>query len=283
MTSKPLRKYNAALRALAAAKNVDEVKKVRNEAEAIRAYAKQAKNRTLELDAAEIRFRAERRIGQMIAHQKRTVGLAKGAARKGVGKRGSRADPHSKEITLSALGIDKHLANQARKLAAIPDKEFEKSITNLRAEILSAAGRATVNILRAAKWAAWERQKAKESRTDPRKEVGAYLALTQEDADAVHPDYAPVWARFELLLRENPSSPSLPPTVSSAAKIVANAIWRLKALTEARDWPYARHVFFEIFETMWDRIEKLQAKIAKERLQSSHEKDEPAPLKKQQA
>lgn len=68
-----LAKYDAACRAVAAAKSVEEVRKIRNEAEAFRAFAKQAKDRTLELDAAEIRIRAERRLGEIISAQKKTI------------------------------------------------------------------------------------------------------------------------------------------------------------------------------------------------------------------
>jgi hypothetical protein len=58
----------------------DEVDEIIARAEAIRAYTKQARNRQLEFDAAEIRIRAERRVGELMAAQAETVGKATGTA-----------------------------------------------------------------------------------------------------------------------------------------------------------------------------------------------------------
>jgi predicted double-glycine peptidase len=73
-------KYDAARRMLAEAVAIDEVQQIRNQAEAMRAYARQANDRDLEIQAAQIRFRAERRLGELIRAQKETVGLNRGRA-----------------------------------------------------------------------------------------------------------------------------------------------------------------------------------------------------------
>ncbi|CAN5455200.1 hypothetical protein BH10PSE6_BH10PSE6_47700 [soil metagenome] len=73
-----LSRYDVACRAVAAAKAVDDVMEIVAHADAVRVYARQAKNRQMEIDAAEIRIRAERRLGELMAAQKTTVGAAKG-------------------------------------------------------------------------------------------------------------------------------------------------------------------------------------------------------------
>jgi hypothetical protein len=70
--------YDAACKALAAAVAVDEVQNIRAKADAVRVYAKQAKNRQMEVDAAEIRIRAERRLGELMAAQGEAIGKATG-------------------------------------------------------------------------------------------------------------------------------------------------------------------------------------------------------------
>jgi len=71
------------------------------------AYARQAKDRQLEIDASEIRIRAERRLGQMIAEQKRTVGLNTGTAGAGRPSLGSTQEepPKDDRPTLADAGI----------------------------------------------------------------------------------------------------------------------------------------------------------------------------------
>lgn len=117
-------KYDAACRAIADAKAVDEVKSVMDKSIALQLYARQAKNRGLEIDAAEIRMRAERRLGEMITTQKTTVGLNKGAAGGGKkeGPRGAYVEPRDTLPKLADVGIDKRLSSRAQKIAAVDRK-----------------------------------------------------------------------------------------------------------------------------------------------------------------
>ncbi len=142
-------KYEAACRALVEAKSVDEVKDVRDKAEAMRSYAHQAKNRQMEVDAAEIRMRAERRLGELIRAQKESAGLATGGQRGGRAKiDGSRAAPANKPPTLAEAGIDKKLSSRAQKMAAVPEEKFEGMLGEWRDRVEKENERVTTNLLR---------------------------------------------------------------------------------------------------------------------------------------
>lgn len=119
-------KYDAACRAVASAKTLDEAKDIRDKAVAMAAYARQAKNRDLEADAIEIRLRATRRLDQLRQTQKQTVGLAKGG-----GNHRVKEKPGAK-ASLASQGIDKNLAHQARTLGALTDDKFEQVVVDAR-------------------------------------------------------------------------------------------------------------------------------------------------------
>lgn len=122
--------YDAACRAISIAKTVDEVREIRDQSAAMKAYARQAKNRQLEADAVEIRFRAERRIGQLMQAQRESVGLNHGTM--GSPVKGARVN---NKPTLLEAGIDKNLAHQARILSRQDDASFEQTVAEVRAGI----------------------------------------------------------------------------------------------------------------------------------------------------
>jgi hypothetical protein len=122
-----LLKYDAACRSVAEAKAVDEVKDVRDKAIAMQLYARQAKNKSLEADAAEIRERAEYRLGELLAVQ-RSAGLLNPGTRLiggGDGAGGSVRNPPADLPTLRDLGINKVRANKARKASSLLKETFE--------------------------------------------------------------------------------------------------------------------------------------------------------------
>lgn len=129
-------KYDAGCRAIAEAVSVDEVREILDISVAMRAYAKQAKNRQLEADAVVLRMRATRAIDQMRQAQKKTVGLAKGGRPYQRKATGGKNPPVA---TLADSGIDKDLAKEARKLGALSDREFEQTVAKVREATTSAA------------------------------------------------------------------------------------------------------------------------------------------------
>ena len=136
-------RYDAACRAVAEAKTIDEAKEIRDRAMALKAYARQAKNKDLEADVVEIRLRAERRVGELMGAQRETVGLAPPGRPKEIG---SGENPIIRPPTLSEVGIDKALAHRGQILARLDDNEFRSTVADAR----DAAQRAARNVIRAA-------------------------------------------------------------------------------------------------------------------------------------
>jgi N6-adenosine-specific RNA methylase IME4 len=123
--SKQLIRYDAACKALAVAVRVDEAKVIKDKAEALRAYAKQAKNRKLEADAWAIRKRAEDKLGELSA-----------ALDKGQGRRLLPADgKKSKAQALKVAGISTSAAQRYEEFHRLPEREKERRIARGRAAI----------------------------------------------------------------------------------------------------------------------------------------------------
>jgi hypothetical protein len=120
-------KYDAACRALAVATRVDEVKRIRDIAVAMKAYARQAGNHEMEANAVELRMRATRSMDLMRQKQAATIGLAKGT--RGSKVKGARVD---QKPTLADAGINKYLAHEGRKLGAMPEHRFELAVAAAR-------------------------------------------------------------------------------------------------------------------------------------------------------
>src|ERR1700730_4985813 len=121
-----LAKYNAAKQALAAAVRVDEVKDIRDKAVAMRVYAMQAKDRVLIDQATEIRMRAERRAGELLARMEKNKGAVPG-------KTGSKGRPVLDDAPkLSDLDINKSQSARWQKLAEIKEDDFEELVTSAK-------------------------------------------------------------------------------------------------------------------------------------------------------
>ncbi len=110
-------RYEAARHALAQAQSVDEVLEIRDRAEAARAYARMAGDIAMVNMAAEIRIRAERRAGELLAQMK-----CEGLMGQGKGD------------VLSPLGIEKHESSRWQKVAAVPEREFDAYVAQTKAE-----------------------------------------------------------------------------------------------------------------------------------------------------
>lgn len=80
-----------------------------------------AQDRAMEIDASEIRYRAERRLGELISEHKANDEFGKGGRPPKTCRDGRQVLP-----TLRDVGISRDLSSRAQKLAAVPEVEFEQ-------------------------------------------------------------------------------------------------------------------------------------------------------------
>ena len=119
-------RYEQARTALAECHRVDEVKDIRDKAEAMAAYARQAKDSELIQYATDIKVRAERRCGELLRTSEKNTGA------RGVGpiavERYDRDAP-----TLADMGITKDESSRYQQLAAMPAEHFETAVATAKA------------------------------------------------------------------------------------------------------------------------------------------------------
>ena len=125
-----LTKYETARTALAEAHRVDEVKNIRDKAEAMAAYARQAKDSELIQYATEIKVRAERRCGELLARTEKNKGVAAGGERDAAGRTMRPADATP---TLAQMGLTKDESSRYQQLAAMPADHFETAVATAKA------------------------------------------------------------------------------------------------------------------------------------------------------
>jgi N6-adenosine-specific RNA methylase IME4 len=115
------------------ARTVDEVKDIRDKAEAVRRYLRARGAATdSQNDAAEIRLRAERRIGELT----REIPKAQPVAGPGRGNKTKvQVGPSfSKRVSLAEQGIKPTEAKRFEVLASIPQKRFDEHVAEVRAK-----------------------------------------------------------------------------------------------------------------------------------------------------
>jgi len=188
-----LSKYDEAARALAEARSFDDLRDAINKAEAIREYGRRAKNRQLEVDASEIRLRAERRYGELLVELKKAGELAEGRPEKTV-----IAEGQFLRKTLESLETSRNFSSKCQRLAALPPDRFERMLGTWRGKSLQSEEHIIFDLFirdRNDRRAAREMELAQHLLTLPRRRYGVIVA-------------DPKW-RFQPWAREtcNPVSP----------------------------------------------------------------------------
>lgn len=127
-------KFNQAYQALMIAKNIDEVKQIRDQAEALRLYLKQ-QGESLEMQnaCAEIKLRAERRAGEILREMPKNEGGGNGSNQYEKRATGNTMLPVADVTpTLSDIGLTKMQSSRFQSIASIPELSFEQAIAETK-------------------------------------------------------------------------------------------------------------------------------------------------------
>ena len=132
-SSSPLARLETARRLLAEVRSVDDAKAIHDFAEAARVYARQARlGLEAQNDAAEIRLRAERKLGELLAALPKQDG---GAAARARSQAATEVPPR-----LGDLGISKSQSSRWQAIAAVPAQVFDRHLADVRDRVAAMAG-----------------------------------------------------------------------------------------------------------------------------------------------
>lgn len=119
--STQLVRYEQARTALAAVHSYDEVKDIMDQAERAAVYARQANDSELIKYATEIRVRAQRKAGEMLAQTEKSRGAA------GIGPIALHAMERNRP-TLAEMGITHNQSSNWQALASMSEEHFEATV-----------------------------------------------------------------------------------------------------------------------------------------------------------
>jgi hypothetical protein len=120
--------YDRMCSAIAECSRVDEAKDIRDKALALEAYYRQARNLDAEREAANVRLRAERRVGELLKELAR-ADTAAGGDVKSASVRETPIQPSPYATALSEQGISRQAASRYQALANIPAPVFEQALS----------------------------------------------------------------------------------------------------------------------------------------------------------
>jgi hypothetical protein len=127
-----------ALKLVQEAKELPELRDIRNQAQALTTLARsQAASREVQNGAAEVKLRAERKMGEILAAQAETGARAtpKSTLRRGSAAPSAHDEPTGEAApapprppTLAEMGIDRMLAQRVQRVAKVPEEKLETFI-----------------------------------------------------------------------------------------------------------------------------------------------------------
>ena len=118
-------RYDAKCHAITGCIRIDEVKDIRDKAQAMASYARQAEDTAMVEWATEIKVCAERRAGEMMTAMKRASPQTANVNGKAKTPAASVAGGSSYRESLESAGVNERTARRWQQLADIPADKFE--------------------------------------------------------------------------------------------------------------------------------------------------------------